>query len=236
MEVKCIVVDDEPLARNGIEEFIEQTPFLENHGSFGSAINALEFLKANTVDLIFLDIQMPDMNGLELTQHLPYTSYIIFTTAHREFALEGFELNAVDYLLKPISYHRFLKAVKKVDINNIKNRGAVTDHIFVKTDGHIVRIQLDTIIYIETAKDYIYIHAKDNRYMTLVSLTQIEKELPKAMFIRVHRSYLVNIGHIEKLEGNLLYVGESKIQISRNLRTTVYDKIIKGNLIQRTKH
>ncbi|MDT7831777.1 LytTR family DNA-binding domain-containing protein [Flavobacteriaceae bacterium S356] len=233
MKTKCIVIDDEPLARKGLEDFITQTPFLMHVQSFSSAIEALTFLKEYSVDILFLDIQMPDMTGIELMQVLSDPPKVIFTTAHREFALDGFELDVADFLLKPFSYSRFLKAVYKTKESSPAAKNASREHVFIKCDGMIVKILIAEITYIETAKDYVKIHTVDNTYLTLVSLKQIEQELPKEQFIRVHRYYLVAFKHIDKLEGNLLYINNQRITISRTLRNDVYEAIIGNKLIER---
>lgn len=235
MKTKCLVVDDEPLARKGLEEFIAQTPFLEHVESFSSAIGALEFLKQNTIDILFLDIQMPDMTGIEFMNALSNPPQVLFTTAHREFALEGFELNVVDFLLKPFSYSRFLKGVQKtMSISEApRQEKANENHIFIKCDGMIVKVFINAITFIETAKDYVKIHTVDDTYLTLISLKQIEKELPKEKFIRVHRYYLVAYSHIDKLEGNRIYVAGNQINMSRALRDQVYQAIIGSKLIER---
>ncbi len=236
MKMKCLIVDDEPLAREGLKEFVKQTPFLEHAGSLPSALEAMEFLKQHAVDIIFLDIQMPDMTGIELMKALANPPQVIFTTAHREFALDGFDLNAVDFLLKPFSYDRFLKAVNKaIAVAGTKNESNDTpkDHIFIKCKGMIVKVLIDDILFIETAKDYVFIHTTSDKHLTLVSLKHIEEELPKEKFIRVHRYYLVGLKHVKKLEGNLIYVGSHKIKISRSLRNQVYEAIIGNKLIER---
>ncbi|MDY8135988.1 LytTR family DNA-binding domain-containing protein [Aquimarina sp. 2201CG5-10] len=236
MKMKCLIVDDEPLAREGLEDFISRTSFLELTKSFSSAMDAIEFLKQSSVDIIFLDIQMPDMTGIELMKALSTLPNVIFTTAHREFALDGFELNAVDFLLKPFSYSRFLKAVNKtIDLDKERKiNNDVKDHIFIKSDGMIIKILIEDITFIETAQDYVKIHTVNDQYLTLVSLKHIEQELPKEKFIRVHRYYLVAFNHINKLEGNLIYVAGNRIKISRALRNQVYQAIIGNNLIERS--
>lgn len=228
---RCLVIDDEILAREGLEKFIKQTPFLEHVGSFGAAMNALLFLRTEPVDLLFLDIQMPEMNGIELVKALIQPPQVIFTTAYREFAVDGFELNAVDYLLKPFSYDRFLKAVQKVKAKEAET--TQQEHIFIKCDGMIVKIALNDILYVETAKDYVFIHTKEKRYMALISMRQIENNLPQTEFMRVHRSYLIGLRHVEKIEGNMLHIAGAKISISRSLREEVYQKIIGSRLIER---
>ena len=233
--MKCLIVDDEPLARKGLEDFVKQTPFLEHVKSVSSALEAMEFLKQNSIEIMFLDIQMPDMTGIDLMKVISDPPQVIFTTAHREFALDGFELNVVDFLLKPFSYSRFLKAVHKtIVIDNKEHKSKDTkDHIFIKSNGMLIKVFIDDITFIETAKDYIFIHTLHDKYLTLVSLKHIEGELPKEKFIRVHRYYLVGVSHIRKLEGNLIYIGEHKIKISRTLRNQVYQSIIGNKLIER---
>ncbi len=233
MKLKCIVIDDEIIARSGIEDFISKTSFLEHTSSFGAAEKALQFLENNNVDIIFLDIQMPSMNGLEFIDNLKKKNNIIFTTAHREFALDGFELNAIDYLLKPISYNRFLKAVGKLKENKESESLSFDDHIFIKTDGIITKVLLQDILYFESANDYIFVYTKKERLMTLTSLKHIVEKLPKDKFIRIHRSYLVSLTQVKKIEGNLLHIGEAKLQVSRSYRTEVYNQILGSNLIER---
>ncbi len=233
MKLKCLIIDDEPLAREGLEDFVAQTPFLELKGSLGSAIQALEFLKSNSIDLMFLDIHMPDMTGLELMKALNNPPKVIFTTAYREFALDGFDLNAVDFLLKPFSYARFLKAIDKiVSPENIKVVEG-HDYIFIKSEGLLVRVPIDDITFVETAKDYVFVHTLSDKYLTLVSLGHIESQLPESKFMRVHRSYLVGLKHVKKIEGSLLYVENHKIRISKTLRKEVYDRIVGDSFIGR---
>jgi len=236
MKMKCLIVDDEPLARKGLEDFVNQTPFLEHIASLSSAIEAVEFLKQNVIDIMFLDIQMPDMTGIDLMKVISDPPMVIFTTAHREFALDGFDLNVVDFLLKPFSYSRFLKAVNKTIVADDRENKSKTEksHIFIKSDGMIVKVFIDDITFIETANDYIYINTLNDRYLTLVSLKHIEEELPKDKFIRVHRYYFIGLGHVRKLEGNLIYIGDTKIKISRTLRHQVYKSIIGNKLIERS--
>ncbi len=234
MKMKCLIVDDEHLARKGLEDFVYRTPFLEHIASLPSAWSAIEFLKNHTVDIMFLDIQMPDMTGVELMHTLNHPPQVIFTTAHREFALDGFDLNAADFLLKPFSYNRFLKAVDKTLPSDTHNPKEGKPHIFIKSDGTIVKVLIDHITFVETAKDYVFVHTINDRYLTLVSLRQIEQELPDSKFMRIHRSYLVGLGHVKKLEGNLLYVGSHKIRISRTLRNEVYKRIVGNDLIGRS--
>lgn len=235
MIMRCLIVDDEHLSRKGLEDFVNQTSFLEHAKSLPSALEAVTFLKHNPVEIMFLDIQMPDMTGIELMNILDHPPKVIFTTAHREFALDGFDLNVVDFLLKPFSYSRFLKAVHKTISTDHQSESKPDheNHIFIKSDGMIIKILTDEILFVETAKDYVLIHTIKEKFLTLISLKHIEEELPKEKFIRVHRYYLIGLRHVRKLEGNLIYIGDHKIKISRALRNQVYKSIIGNNLIER---
>ncbi len=233
MSSRCIVVDDEPLARQGIEGYIKRTPFLEHVSSFGTAFKALEFLRREEIDLLFLDIQMPDMTGLELIKVLNHPPKVIFVTAYREFALDGFELDAVDYLLKPISYERFLKAAHKA-LPPVQAERQDESHFFVKCNGLMVKIPFADILYLETAKDYVFIHTLQQRYMALVPLRQLEERLSSDQFMKVHRSYVVQISKVDKIEGSLLHLAEHKVPVSRRLRDEVYKRIIGDRLIERS--
>lgn len=231
MKTSCIVVDDERLAREGVEEFIQRTPFLQHLASFGQPFEALDFMRREKVDLLFLDIQMPDMTGLELMKVLTHPPKVIFTTAHREFALDGFELDATDYLLKPISYERFLRAAQKVLPATSTNLAAA--YIFVKCDGIMVRISFADILFLESAKDYVLIYTIQQRYMTMVPMRQMEAELPLSHFMRVHRSYLIAVEQVSKVEGNLLHIREHRVPISRRMREEVLARIIGNKLIEK---
>ena len=237
MITRCLIVDDEPLAREGLEQYVRKMPGLELTGSCQSAIEALAFLQKEKPDLLFLDIQMPEMTGLELMKALSKPPKVIFTTAYREFAVEGFDLNAVDYLVKPISFERFARAIQKVQHNQetipAKTPKKPEDHIFIKSDGQIIKIPISEIIYAESAKDYVFIHTVSKRYMALLPLKQLEENLPENQFMRVHRSYLVAIAAVDRLEGNYLYIGKTKVPISRSLHDEIYQKVIQGRLLER---
>ena len=209
MKIRCIAIDDEPLALKQIEAYIRKTPFLESVMLFNSAIDAMEFLSSEKADLIFVDINMPDLNGLDFVKALTDKPGIIFTTAYSEYAIEGFRVDAIDYLLKPVSYNDFLKAVNKarqIFENNVSKSGRAIqrpDHLFVKADYKIVRIELSDIKYIESMHEYVKIHLTDGKpVMTLLSLKSIEEQLPSDRFMRVHRSYIVNKEKIRVVERN----------------------------------
>jgi len=209
MIIKCIAIDDEPLALKQISSYIEKTPFLEAVALCRSAFDAIEFLADNEVDLMFVDINMPDLNGLDFVKSLIQKPQIIFTTAYSEYAIEGFQVDALDYLLKPISYAVFLKSANKAktwfELNHKQQESVQTtqDSLFVKSEYKMVRIFLSEIKYIESANEYIQIHlVNDEPVTTLIRLKTMEEQLPKDKFMRVHRSFIVNLDRIKVIERN----------------------------------
>lgn len=240
MTLNCLVVDDEPVARKGMASYVEQTPFLNLKGTCKSALEANDFLRNEDIDLLFLDIQMPDLTGIEFIESLKNPPAFIFTTAYRDYATEGFELDALDYLIKPISFQRFLKAANKArthfELKNQKSQKTETaeaGHFFIKSDGQYIKIQLDDVLYFESERDYIFIFTKQKRFLTLLSLKQLEKELPPEKFIRVHRSFIVAIDQVEMMDGNLLKIKDRQIPVSRSMQEKVYKTLIEGKLWKR---
>jgi two-component system LytT family response regulator len=210
MKIKCLAIDDEPLALQQISAYIDRTPFLEKMTLCHSAFEAIEYTDQHSVDLMFVDINMPDLNGLDFVKSLKNKPFIIFTTAYSEYALEGFKVDAVDYILKPISYDEFLRAVNKVRDRMIAISSTDTETVtlnkeslFVKSEYKLIRIQLSDIKYIESANEYIQIHLDaDKPITTLVRLKTIEAELPKDKFMRVHRSFIVNLDKVNVIDRN----------------------------------
>ncbi len=240
MTINCLVVDDEPVARKGIANYVEQTPFLNLVSTCKSALEANDFLRDYQIDLMFLDIQMSDLTGIEFIRSLNDPPAFIFTTAFRDYATEGFELNALDYLVKPISFQRFLKAANKARTHFEtqqqllqKQSPSEAGHFFIKSDGQYIKINLEDVLYFESERDYIFIHTEQKRHLTLLSLKQLEKELPSEKFIRVHRSYIVALDRVELMDGNLLKIQGKKIPVSRSMQDTVYKKLIEGKLWKR---
>lgn len=205
MKIRCIAIDDEPLALQQVGSYIRQTPFLELVGLFESAFQALDYLQSNVVDLMFLDINMPDFNGLDFAKSLTVKPKIILTTAYSEYALEGFRIDALDYLLKPIPYPVFLKSVNKAkewfQVRNEAVQDVPESELFVKSEGKIVKIRVADILYVESANEYIKINL-DNKDVvtTLKRLKEFEEELPAEHFLRIHRSFIVNTGKIKAVE------------------------------------
>jgi DNA-binding LytR/AlgR family response regulator len=218
MPLKCIAIDDEPLALEIIKEYVAQTKGLQLIQTFDDAISGGEFLRNNSIDLLFLDINMPDITGLDLVRSLPGKPLIIFTTAHRKFAVEGFELDAVDYLLKPISYDRFAKAVNKaIEFNHYRNQAKKesTESLFVYSEYRIVKISLDDIEYIESLEDYIKIYLVNTRpVMTLMTLKAVLEKLPEDKFKRIHRSYIVAINKVKSILNRKAKLSSAELPIS----------------------
>lgn len=221
MDMNCLIVDDEPLALDLLETYVKRTPFLQLAGRCGSALEAMQMLKGNEVDLIFLDIQMPDLSGLEFSRMIDSRIKIIFTTAFEQYALEGFKVDALDYLLKPISYPEFLKAANKglqwTEMNHhtpVQPRGE-EGSVFVKSDYKLVKLQLQDILYVEGLKDYVKIYMEDRPQpvVSLLSMKMFEEMLPPS-FIRVHRSYIVNLDKITVIERNRIVFGKTYIPVS----------------------
>lgn len=225
MTITCIAVDDEPLALEKMETFIEKVPYLEWKGSFDSGMAALDFLKKETVDLLFLDIQMDELTGIQVLETLQKKPYVIFTTAYDQYALRGYELNVVDYLLKPIAFQRFLKAVERVhqkmeDIRKVsrpKKPAAKSStrrpYILVRSEYRLQKIWLDEIFYIEGMKDYSRFYTEDNKIMTLQNLKKIEDALSTPPFLRVHKSYIINLEKVESIGKNDLVIAGKTIPI-----------------------
>ncbi|MGI9526525.1 MAG: LytR/AlgR family response regulator transcription factor [Weeksellaceae bacterium] len=228
-KITCIAVDDEPMALNLVESYIYKTPFLELIKKCSSAIEALEYVQDNPVDLLFLDIQMPDLSGLEFSKMLPKESRVIFTTAFDQYALEGFKVEAIDYLLKPFDYAEFLEASNKAkqwfDLVKAKPTNAPAQNenkefLFVKSEYKQLRIKLADVLYFEGLKDYIKIWLKDNPkpILTLMSLKSLKEELPETQFMRVHRSFIVSLNNIEVIERSQIVINDQRITVSEQYK------------------
>ncbi len=241
MRIKCIIIDDEPLARKGLKEYIADVDFLELIGEFDSPLKATEFLMNGEVQLLFLDVQMPKITGLDFFKTLHRAPPVIFTTAFPQYALEGFELDALDYLVKPISFERFLKAVMRAkEYYEIREQNAkaldenkLVKYFFIKADNKLVKIFFEDILFIEALQNYVMIHTKDKKYITYLTFKSVEDYLPTDQFIKTHKSYIVSAEKITSIEGNEIFIGEHRISISRNLKDEVMEKILKGKFLKR---
>ena len=227
-KLRCIVLDDEPIGREIIENFVKEIDFLELVDSFEDPVKALMFLENNKVDLVFSDIQMPKINGLDLVKSLENPPVIIFITAHRDFALDGFETGATDYLVKPVRFDRFLKAVNKAkDYINLKQNSTVhqvnSDRIFIKSDGKLTKILLDEILYVEAQGDYLKIVIQNENYTTLATLKSMDEVLTLPKFFRVQRSFIINLEAIRSLNGNMVELVNGKsISIALNKKEELF--------------
>lgn len=231
--ISCIVVDDEPLAVRLMESYVAKTPFLSLKGSFTSGTAAYSFLQDNPVDLLFCDIQMPNLSGMDLSRMLPERTRLIFTTAFSEYAVEGFKVRALDYLLKPISYEDFLSAtVKAKEYFEVTEPAEVTGQrkiksIFVKTEYRLQQIDLDKITYIEGLKDYVKIHLNDGStpVLSLMRLKNLEDTLPNEDFVRVHKSFIVRLTAIEAIERSHILIGQDRIPIGDSYKPRLYQAL-----------
>lgn len=223
--INCIAIDDEPLALQVIREYCEKIPFLKLQEKFTNPEDAKSFLATNPVDLLFLDIQMPDCNGIELYRSLKNKPAVIFTTAFKDFAVEGFNVDAIDYLLKPFDYARFLKAVYKAKeyLEFISSKDLELSSIFVKVNYELMKINLKDIDLIEALDDYIKIHIKPHPVLTLMTLKGIQEKLPSKEFIRVHRSYIVPVNKIERFNRQKITVAGKEIPVGSSYSSVVDD-------------
>lgn len=222
----CIIIEDEPLALERTMDFAQKIPFLELSGTFDNALDGLAFLKTSRVDVLFLDINMDELTGVELLESSKLDSQVIITTAYQEYALKSFELNVTDYLLKPFTFNRFLQAVNKAQDNLDKNTENVSpEFIFVKTENRLEKINLQDILYIEGMRDYRRIHTTDKRIMTLQNFKEFEQIIPSNIVCRVHKSYMVSLSKIESIERNRIHIANELIPISETYKSTFFQQI-----------
>ncbi len=232
MGIRCIIIDDEPLAINVLETHLMALPDIEIAGMYNNALEAFELLKTKEVDLIFLDIEMPFLNGLDFIKNSNTKAKIILTTAHRDYAPESYELNVTDYLLKPISFPRLFKAINKIKeltglpISNDlpKPEGVRNDHIYVNANKKFIKVRFNAILYIESIKDYIRIHTETEKIMTKDTISNFEQKLPME-FLRVHRSYIVNTIKVTAFTRLDIEIGKVEIPIGASYKTTVLSKL-----------
>lgn len=221
--LKCVVVDDEPMAREIIESYIAKTPNLEMLASCKNAAEAILFLQENSVDLFFLDINMPEISGLSLAKILENKAKVIFTTAYREYAIDGFNLQVVDYLLKPISFDRFLQAVQKISASEITDNN--TDFMFVRSDRKMVKVDFKAILYIESLSDYVKIFTSEKTIVIRETISSLEEKLPAKKFIRIHRSFIISLQHITSYTSEFIEISQKALPISRSYKESVLQKL-----------
>lgn len=240
--MNCIIVDDEPLAREAIQMLVDQTVNLTTIGSFNSPDLATKCMVENAVDLVFLDIQMPGINGIDFAKTIPKETFVIFTTAFSEFATDSYEVDAIDYLIKPVKLERFQKAVKKAQTyakllkadyskNNIEN--ITDDYFFVKADRKIFKIQFKDILFIEGLKDYVVVHTDNQKVVTAMNIKTIHDQLPKNWFVRVSKSYIINAQKIDSMDNNTVYIGKNEIPIGNIYRDSFFNDFVTKKILSR---
>jgi len=240
MILKCVAIDDEPLARECIANYVREVDFLQLTGMGSNPVELTRLLHEQKVDLIFLDIQMPVINGIEFLKITPNPPMVIITTAYPSYALDGFQLDVLDYLVKPITFNRFFKAVSKAkdyqhlllrsSFADITGVNSTEDYFFIKCDYKYEKIYFADILYIEAMQNYVMIYTQKGKYMTLLYLKNIEENLEGQPFVRVHKSYLVSIPRIESIENNEIIIGKIRIPLSRNYRDEVIERVVNKRL------
>jgi len=222
----CIIIEDEPLALEKTKDFVNKVPFLQLSATFDNALTGLAYLNNNKVDLLFLDINMDELTGIELLESSTINSQVIITTAYQEYALKGYELQITDYLLKPFSFNRFLQAVNKAQENIVKRTSDTQpEFIFVKTENRLVKIMLNEIVYIEGMRDYRRIHTVNKKVMTLQNFSEFEKSIPASLVCRVHKSYMVALNKIESIERSRIKIADEIIPISETYKEVFFQLI-----------
>ena len=226
----CIVVDDEPIARDILEKYISQVPYLDLKATFKDGVEALEFLRSDKVDLIILDIKMPRLGGMDLLRTLKSVPAVIITSAYSKYALEGFELSVTDYLLKPFSFQRFLQATEKCRDNTaespVDKENGKDDYVFIKSDKKLIRLSFPEILYVEALGNYLYVHTSQGKYEIREPLFEFEKRLPADQFIRIHKSFIIAFKAIRYVEGNRVFVSEkTTVPIGRVYRETLLQRL-----------
>ncbi len=233
-KLQCLIVEDEELARDLLENFIQKIPHLELVAKCENPLSGMEILRNKSIDILFLDIQMPELTGVEMLKLIPQKPVVIFTTAYPSYALEGYQLNVTDYLLKPYSFDRFVQAVNKASEmvrlkngNTDSNQSTETkDYFLVNSDHKVIKIKYADLVYVESMREYVAYHTKaQGRILSLMSLKKLEVDLPSDRFLRIHKSYIVSTEKVTALEGNLVHIGETKIPIGASYKDQVTGRI-----------
>jgi DNA-binding LytR/AlgR family response regulator len=237
MGIKCIIVDDEPLAIEIVESYVNRIDQLQLQGTFRNAVQAFAYLQQHSVDLIFLDIQMPKLSGIEFLKTLKNPPKVIFTTAYRDYAIDGFDLEVIDYLLKPIPFERFLKAVGKVMHQQTatvstppvkKSEPSTDDYVYFKVDKKMIKTKMAAVLYIESIKDYVKVRTDEKEIITQQKISYLEESLPSQQFLRIHRSFIVNIDKIDAYSATDVEIGKHSIPIGRNYKNDVMKVLAKN--------
>ena len=227
MKISCAIVDDEPIAANGIKKYVDQIEFLELHEVLNSAIALGNYLEKHQVDLLFLDIQMPGLTGVDFLKTHQNPPKTIFTTAYNEFALEGYELDVLDYLLKPVSFERFYKSTQKaLSYFKLNKELRLTDHIFLKTKNRLEKVLFENILFIQGMQNYLNFHTKSGTIIHHATMKSMLEDLPEKTFLHVHKSYIVNKNQVKAIEGGRIIIGEDKIPMSREKKDQIVKEIM----------
>lgn len=239
MKLNCLIIDDEPFARKGLEEHVQEIDFLHFVASCENALKAGSYLNEQKIDLIYLDIHMPKVNGIDFLKGLKNPPLTIFTTAYSNYALEGYTLDVLDYLVKPITFERFLKASQKaLEFFQLKaraenNNASSVDYFFVRCDRKFEKVFFRDVSYVEGLQNYAIIHLPDRKLITYITLTSLENQLPKDQFLKVHKSFLISVAHVKAIEGDEIIMEHARIPISRTLRDHVTRQILGNALFKR---
>jgi DNA-binding LytR/AlgR family response regulator len=228
-KISCIITDDEPFARKGLQGYVEKTGFLELQGVCEDALQLSQMLHQQKVDLLFLDIQMPHLTGIEFLKTLSSPPKVIFTTAFEHYAIQGFELDVMDYLLKPISFDRFLKAAWKArDFFALQTQAAVKPpYLFIKTDGKLEKVNFADILFIEGMENYVAIYLEEKKIITHSTIKALLEKLPHDQFIQTHKSYIASVTKVDTIEGNTLHIKKHQVPVSKYIRDEVMKQIVK---------
>ena len=233
MKISCIITDDEPIARKGLQGYIGKIEFLELKGVCENAIQLNNLLKQAPVDLLFLDIEMPYVSGIEFLMNTSSPPKVIFTTAYERYAIKGYELDVLDYLLKPISFDRFMKSANKAYDYFNANQEPTTQYLFVKADSKLEKVNFSDILFVEAMENYVGIYLTGKKLITHSTLKALQEKLPVQDFLQPHKSYLINLNHINSIEGNMLHIGEYQVPISKYLKEEVMERILNNKLLKR---
>lgn len=238
-KINCIIVDDEPLAQKGMEDFVSEIPFLHLLKTCDNAMQALEEISSKNVELMFLDIKMPKMNGLDLLKNLAKPPVTIITTAFPDFAVKGFELSVLDYIIKPVPLERFVKAVTKAKeylelvAKSDSEKTKSNDYCFIRCESKYEKLFFEEIIFVEALENYVIIHTKTRRLISYLTIKSIEEHLPADQFIKINKSFIISIPKIDNISGNIIHIGVRSFSIGRSFRENVLERLLKDHLVKR---
>ena len=233
MKISCIITDDEPIARKGLQGYIAKIDFLDLKGVCEDAIQLNSMLKQQPVDLLLLDIEMPYVSGVEFLKNTPNPPKVIFTTAYEQYAIKGYELDVLDYLLKPISFERFMKAANKAYDYFNSSQQDDRNYMFVKTDSKLEKVNFGDILFVEAMENYVGIYLSEKKLVIHSTLKSLQDKLPQQHFFQPHKSWLVNLNHIQSIEGNILHVGGYQVPISKYQKDEVMEKILNNKMLKK---